>query len=109
MNGWLVGAALAVVGLTVWVGWRRTLTVPCELDLAATEETFHAHVSLDGVQVNEGDSVLVHQAPSRIALGSTQRLQSTATVSQASWPRRLLVRVLGTSGITDLYEVGFEG
>ncbi len=108
MNGWMVGG-IALVLLAVWIGWRRRVTVPCELDLAATEDTFHAHVSLNGVQVNEGDSVLVHRAPTRIALGSTQRLSSTATVSQASWPRRVLVRVLGTSGITDLYEVGFEG
>jgi hypothetical protein len=105
---WLVGGA-TVVALVVWVSWRRTVTVPCEIDLAATEETFHAHVSLQGVEVNEGDAVLVHKAPSRIAIGATQHLTSTATVSQASWPRRLLVRVLGTSGITDLYEVGFEG
>jgi len=36
-------------------------------------------------------------------------VESTETVKQASWPRRLLVRVLGTGGITELYEVGFEG
>jgi hypothetical protein len=64
---------------------------------------------LEGVLVNEGDEVLVHGAPSRIALGEKRTMTATATVQQASWPRRVLVRVLGTSGITELYEVGFEG
>jgi hypothetical protein len=108
MTGWLIGGA-ALLLLAGWTLWRRTVTVPCQLDLAATEETFHAHVSLEGIEVNEGDAVLVHQAPSRIRPRRRRRWRSTATVQQASWPRRLLVRVLGTSGITDLYEVGFEG
>ena len=59
--------------------------------------------------VNEGDEVLVHGAPTRIALGERRRMEATATVQQASLPRRFLTRVLGTSGITELYEVGFEG
>jgi hypothetical protein len=36
-------------------------------------------------------------------------MAARATVQQASLPRRFLTRVLGTSGITELYEVGFEG
>jgi hypothetical protein len=108
MTSWmLVGiAALAAGG---WTAYRRTRQVPCTLDLESTPHEFHAHVVLEGLEVHEGDEVLVHGAPSAIAIGEVRTLRSTATVQQASWPRRVLVRVLGTSGITELYEVGFEG
>jgi hypothetical protein len=108
MIGWyaLVIAAAAIGG---WALYRRTREVSCTIDLESTPQEFHAHVVLDGIEVNEGDEVLVHGAPSRIALGEKRTMPATATVQQASWPRRLLVRILGTSGITDLYEVGFEG
>lgn len=108
MTSWMLvgGAVLAALG---WYAHRRTRQVACTLDLESTPHEFHAHVVLDGVDVQEGDEVLVHGAPARIAIGEVRTMRSTATVQQASWPRRLLVRVLGTSGITELYEVGFEG
>jgi len=88
----MVYLLVALVAVVLWLAWRRSERVPCTLDLEATHDQFHAHADLGPVEVNEGDAVLVHGAPSR-----------------ASWPRRLLVRVLGTSHVTDLYEVGFEG
>jgi len=99
----------ASVVLGVWFAWRRTTRVPCELDLEATQEHFHAHARLEGAQVNEGDEVLVHNAPDHITIGERRLVQTDATVIQVSLPRRLLVRVLGTTGITELYDVGFEG
>ncbi len=108
MNGWTWTVA-ALVALAGWWAYRRTQDVACTLDLESTPQEFHAHVELDGVQVNEGDEVLVHGAPDRIALGERRRMAARATVHQASLPRRFLTRVLGTSGITELYEVGFEG
>lgn len=109
MNEVVVGGIAVLAVLSVWYTYRRTVQVPCTIDLESTEEEFHAHVALEGVEVNEGDEVLVHDAPSRIGLGQRELLTSRATVQQASLPRRILTRVLGTSGITDLYEVGFEG
>lgn len=108
MNSWMVGSAIAV-GAIGWWAYRRTREVPCTIDLESTPQEFHAHVVLDGIEVNEGDEVLVHGAPSRIPLGEKRTMQARATVHQASLPRRILTRVLGTSGITELYEVGFEG
>ena len=99
---------LAAAGL-VWFAWRRSIRVPCTLDLEATHDHFHAHASLDGVHVREGDAVLVHDAPDRIPFGEKRTVATHATVRQASWPRRLMTRVVGTSHITDLYDVGFEG
>ena len=95
--------------LLFWLARRLTVRVPCTLDLEATHDHFHAHAELDGVVVREGDEVVVHGAPDRIPFGDARRVTTTATVQHASWPRRLLVRVLGTSHITDLYDVGFEG
>lgn len=102
-----IGAAGALA-----VGWwfvRRTVRVPCELDLEATQAHFHAHAVLDGAQVREGDQVLVHGAPDRIALNERRTMRTEATVTHVSAPRRLMTRVLGASGITELYDVGFEG
>jgi len=100
---------VAIATVVLWLAWRRSERVPCTLDLEATHDQFHAHADLGTVEVNEGDAVLVHGAPSRVAFGEKRTMTTTATVSRASWPRRLLVRVLGTSHVTDLYEVGFEG
>jgi len=99
----------ALAALAIWYSHRRRREVTCTIDLEATQEEFHAHVELDGIEVNEGDEVLVHNAPSAIAIGTRRVVSSRATVHQASIPRRILTRVLGTSHITGLYEVGFEG
>ncbi len=104
-----LATVVAVVGLIGWLTVRRRLTVPCQLDLEATQEHFHAHASLDGVTVEAGDEVLVHNAPSQIALGERRLVDTAATVTQVSLPRRIMVRLLGTTQITDLYDVGFEG
>lgn len=108
MNGTTILLA-AAVALVAWLLYRRTRTVPCTIDLESHPTHLQAHVELHGLDVHEGDVVQVHGAPNRVALVEKRVLQSTATVQQASWPRRLLVRILGTSGITELYEVGFEG
>lgn len=105
----LTAAALAVAALTLWFAVRRRLEVPCTLELEATQERFHAHVVLEGVTPNEGDEVRVHGAPTRIAIGERRTMRARATVQQASMPRRAWTRLLGTSEITSLYEVGFEG
>ncbi len=106
----LLASLGAVAVLAIWLGWRRVRTVPVTLDLERSHDTFYAHVNLpEGVEVNEGDEVRVHKAPTTLAFGEKYTMESTATVSHASWPRRLMQRWLGTSEITGLYEVGFEG
>lgn len=105
----LVAAGVLLAALALWFVARRRLVVPCTLDLEATQERFHAHLHLDGVLPNEGDEVRVHAAPTRIAPGERRTLSSTATVHQASAVRRAWTRLVGTSEITSLYEVGFEG
>lgn len=108
MNGWTV-TLISAAALAGWLLHRRTRQVACTIDLESNPTHLHAHVELKGYDVHEGDEVRVHGAPTRVALVEKKVVESTATVKQASWPRRLLTRVLGTSGITELYEVGFEG
>ena len=105
----LIVAGAALGGLVGWALLRDRMVVPCELDLEATQTHFHAHAVLEGTQVNEGDEVLLHNAPNHIPLGEVRRVNTSATVTHVSYPRRVLARILGTSGITELYDVGFEG
>lgn len=108
ITGWLITVA-AGVAMAGWFAWRRTVRVPCAIDLEATEDSFHAHVELEGIAPNEGDEVLVHGAPDHIAHNEVRRFAAQATVERASLPRRLWQRVVGRTQITELYEVGFEG
>lgn len=106
--GWWIagGALLAVAG---WFVMRRRVEVPCTIDVEASHDTFHAHVSLAGVEVDPGDSVLVHGAPSRVPFGTRQQYESHATVERASWLRRQFVKLTGGTELYELYDVGFEG
>jgi len=52
VTSWIVGGAL-VVGALGWWAYRRTREVSCTIDLESTPQEFHAHVVLDGIEVNE--------------------------------------------------------
>lgn len=108
MTTWFVVAGTLVVGL-VWYLVTRRSDVTCTVDLEATHDHFHAHVDLNGVNVDPGDAVLVHGTPSRIPFGTVESFESTATVYRASWLKRQMVRLVGSTEISALYEVGFEG
>ena len=108
MIAWLIGA-VAVVLAALWYAATRRSDVKCTVDLEATHDHFHAHVDLDGVNVDPGDAVLVHNTPSRIPFGTVETFESTATVYRASWFKRQMVRLFGSTEISALYEVGFEG
>ncbi len=109
MNAVILAFAGVLLGGVAWYAARRRMEVPCTVDLEATHDHFHAHVDLDGVDVDPGDEVLVHGTPSRIPYGTRQAFASTATVHRASWLKRQIVKLTGGTEISDLYEVGFEG
>jgi len=102
------GAAVAAL-MTAWFVQRRRVDVPCSLDLESTHDHLHAHVHLEGVEVEPGDRVTVHGAPSRIPYGEKLTIQSEATVEQASWLQRQLIKIVGVREFYELYDVGFEG
>jgi hypothetical protein len=87
---------------------RRTFDVPCTVDLENTQERLHAHVDLDGVEVQAGDSVLVHGAPGEVPFGTKRVLHCRATVTRAGALERTWIRALAYLGLTELYEVSFS-
>lgn len=70
----------------------RTLEVPCKVDIAQTPEALYAHVELEGVEVRPGDTVLVHDAPTRLVDGPQVVCARRATVTRAGWLRRAWAR-----------------
>lgn len=108
MTTWLLVAGGCIAALVWYLATRRS-DVTCTVDLEATHDHFHAHVDLNGVDIDPGDSVLVHGTPSRIPFGTVESFESTATVYRASWLKRQMVRLVGSTEISALYEVGFEG
>jgi hypothetical protein len=105
----VVVVAMLSTATALLVRGRRGDTVPCVIDLEATEGHFHAHVALEGRVADAGDAVLVHGAPSRIALGDRRTIRSRATVYEAGIIRRMFVRWAGPLQVYELYDVGFEG
>jgi hypothetical protein len=106
--GWGLGGMLVLAAMA-WFVMRRQVDVPCTIEVQSTHDSFHAHVSLEGVEVDPGDSVLVHGAPARVPFGTQEQYASTATVERASWLRRQFVKLTGGTELYELYDVGFEG
>ena len=91
-----------------WIGARQTFDVPCTVEIEQTSETLHAHVVLDGnVQINPGDEVMVHDAPTSVEFGQRLVVRRTATVRRGSPLDRLRARIEGYLELTELYEVSF--
>lgn len=88
--------------------WRRTLEVPCEVEIEQTPESFHAHAVPEGVKLRPGDTVLVHDVPQGVTFGTCLHRSCRATVHRADPLTRTLTRLAGLLTLTSLYEVGFE-
>ena len=56
MVPWLL-TACAVAALAVWFLRQRRFVIPCSVELEATHDHFHAHVVLEGFEVEPGDAV----------------------------------------------------
>jgi hypothetical protein len=87
---------------------RRVVDVPCMIDIERTAHSLHAHVDLEGVDVDAGDEVLVHGAPAHVAPGTQFTLRCRATVVRAGWIRRTWTRLFSRFELTLLYEVSFS-
>ena len=67
------------------------------------------YVVLDGdIQIQPGDEVRVHDAPTHVAFGERLAVRRTATVVRAGPLDRLLARLEGYLELTELYEVSFS-
>ena len=87
----------------------RTVTVPCTVELENTPESLHAHVTLDaGFDIEPGDEVQVHDAPTSVPYGERLVVRRTATVIRAGRLERLWTKLAGHLELTELYEVSFS-
>jgi hypothetical protein len=87
---------------------RSTVEVPCTVELEHTEDSLHAYVELEGVEVGPGDEVLVHDAPTQFNVGERTVHRRRATVRRAGPLDRLWTRLTARLELTELYEVGFS-
>ena len=91
-----------------WLIGRSTVEVPCTVDIEHSFDSLHAYVDLEGVEVGPGDEVLVHDAPTAVALGERVVVRRRATVMRAGLIERLWTRLIARLELTELYEVGFS-
>ncbi len=88
---------------------RQTFDTPCTVEIEHTPESLHAHVELESdVQIEPGDQVLVHDAPTEVPYGERLVVRRTATVVRAGWPERAWTRLAGNFELTELYDVSFS-
>ncbi|MET0368487.1 MAG: hypothetical protein ABW058_09985 [Methylobacterium sp.] len=93
------------------MGWpgSRTVTVPCTVELENTPESLHAHVTLDaGFDIEPGDEVQVHDAPTQVPYGERLTVRRTATVVRAGALERAWTKLIAHLELTELYEVSFS-
>jgi hypothetical protein len=100
----MTGAAMT----TGWTTGRRTIEVPCTIDMEQSPDSLHAYVDLDGVDVGPGDEVMVHDVPTNIAFGQHAVYRRSATVRRAGPLQRFWAHVEGYLELTELYEVSFS-
>jgi len=87
---------------------RRSIQVPCTVEIEHTADSLHAYVDLDGIDIQPGDEVIVHSAPVDVPFGERIVVRRTATVVRATALERAWTKLLGYLELTELYEVGFS-
>jgi thiamine monophosphate kinase len=87
---------------------RRTIDVPCTVEVESSAQWLHAHVELEGLEIEPGDSVLVHDAPGDVASGQRVLCHRRATVVRAGRLRRAWTRLSSLLELGELLEVGFS-
>ncbi len=86
----------------------RQVEIQCDVDLERTGDSFHAYAVPDGIDIRPGDTVLVHDMPTRLEFGECRRFRTAATLRRAGPLRRLWTEIAGVFELTSLYEVGFQ-
>ena len=87
---------------------RETIEVPCTIEIVHTWESLRAHVELEGVEVGPGDAVHVHGEEIAVPFGESVTLHRLATVTKASAPERLWVKMTGDFEFMELLEFSFS-
>jgi hypothetical protein len=87
---------------------RNEIELICAIDIEQTAESFHAHAIPQDVEINAGDMILVHDAPTTIGFGQSYIGQRRATLMRAGLLRRVWTRISSIFEVTELFEVGFQ-
>jgi hypothetical protein len=85
----------------------RVIQVECDVDIQQTQQSFHAYAVPDGIEIQPGDTVLVHNTPV-VGFGGHVTCRCPATVTRGGPLARLAAHLRGFLELTDLYEVGFQ-
>jgi hypothetical protein len=95
-----------MTALSTWT--RRTIEMPCTIEIEQTHDFFHAHLTLEqDIDIQPGDRVLVQGEPIRIAFGQKLLERRMATVERANWLDRAWTRLTARLELSELYEVSF--
>jgi hypothetical protein len=87
---------------------RQTFEVPCSVEIEHSAESLHAHVEIEyDIEIQPGDEVLVHDAPTDVPYGERVVVRRMATVIRAGLLERLWTRFTGNFELTELYDVSF--
>ena len=87
---------------------RQKIDVPCTIEIEHTWESLHAHVELEGLSVEPGDEVHVQGGEFVVPYGERRVLHRMATVTRASAPERLWVKMTGDFEFMELLEFSFS-
>ena len=74
-----------------------TIEVICNVDIEKTPYSFHAHAVPDGIEINPGDTVQIHGAPTQVLFGDKYVTVLSATVTRAG-PHQPVTRNINRTG-----------
>jgi hypothetical protein len=94
--------------MPAWITARRSIELPCTVDLEQTNESLHAYVDIEGIEIRPGDTVIVHDAPTYVAFGDRLRCNRRVTIVRAGLFGNIVARLKGYIELTELYEVSFS-
>ena len=89
------------------IGVKR-IEATCLVEIEQSFDSFHAYAVPQGVEIQPGDAVLIHDAPTQVRYGERVSRECRITVDRAGPIRRAWTRATSLFLLTDLYEVGFE-
>jgi hypothetical protein len=85
----------------------RTVALTCDIDIEQSWESLHAHAIPDGIEIEAGDIIIVHDAAD--TLNAAHYIgQRDATLIRAGFWRRHWTRFCSIFELAELFEVGFQ-